>query len=74
LINAKYDILKGFKECEMKKEFQEELKNYLLRLEPYKEEARDNYHKYWLCLVMDEEPKVKRRYQKEYREKMFNEF
>jgi hypothetical protein len=46
LINGKYDILKGFKEREMKKEFQEELKSYLLRLEPYKKEARDNYHKY----------------------------
>jgi len=48
LINTKYDILKGFEECEMKRESQEELKGYLLRLEPYKEEARDNYHKYLL--------------------------
>ncbi|CAI2179020.1 20461_t:CDS:1 [Funneliformis geosporum] len=46
LINTKYSILKGFRECKMKRESQEELKSYLLRLESYKEEARDNYHKY----------------------------
>jgi hypothetical protein len=58
----------------MKNEFQEQLKNYLLRLEPYKKEARDNYHKYLLHLVMNEEPKYKKMYQKTNREKKFNEF
>ena len=75
LINGKWSFLKGFGGGKIKDEYQRELKNYLLRLKEYKEEARTNYHNSLLYNVINEDAEVKKRHQKEEkREKDFKEF
>lgn len=74
LINGKWTLLKGFSGGKIKDEYQKELKNYLLRLEKYKEEARTNYHNYLLYNDVNEDTEEKRCQKREKREKWFNEF
>ncbi|WP_195909703.1 hypothetical protein [endosymbiont DhMRE of Dentiscutata heterogama] len=74
LINGKWTLLKGFSGGKIKYEYQKELKNFLLRLENYKEEARTNYHNFLLYNDINEDAKEKRYQKAEKREKRFKEF